>query len=64
VFVAYQRYSPTVVKAYVRAADCFDKLGSPEKANAHYRELLAKKKLSAFPECDLARKRLAPAPTP
>ena len=60
VFVAYQRYSEIVVKAYIRAADCFEKLGSPEKATAHYRELLSKKKLAGFPETEALRKRLTP----
>ncbi len=59
VFVAYQRYLPTVAKAYLRAADCFEQLGSPEKAQAHLRELLRKdKKFSQFPESEIARKRL------
>lgn len=59
VFVAYQRYLPTVAKAYLRAADCFEHLGAPEKAQAHLRELLRKdKKFSQFPESEIARKRL------
>ncbi|MEI6712790.1 MAG: tetratricopeptide repeat protein [Verrucomicrobiota bacterium] len=62
VFVAYQRYHSVVAKAYIRAGDCFEKLAYPEKAQAHYRELLRKEKLSEFPEYATAKKRLNNAP--
>ena len=58
VFVAYQRYSKVVAKAYLRAADCFEKLGEPEKGMAHLREMISKEKLAAFPEMEAAKKRL------
>ena len=58
VFVAYQRYSRVVAKAYLRAADCFEKLGEPEKGMAHLREMISKEKLAGLPEVDFAKKRL------
>jgi lipopolysaccharide biosynthesis regulator YciM len=58
VFVAYQRYSKVVAKAYLRAADCFEKLGEPEKGMAHLREMISKEKLAAFPEMEAAKTRL------
>ena len=58
VFVAYQRYSSVVAKAYLRAADCFEKLGEPEKASAHLREMISKEKLGALPEASVAKKRM------
>jgi TolA-binding protein len=58
VFVAYQRYSKVVAKAYLRAADCFEKLGEPEKGLAHLREMISKEKLAAFPEMESAKKRI------
>lgn len=64
VFVAYQRYQATVAKSYLRAADCFEKLGSPEKAQAHLKELLRKEKFAAFPEHQIARKRLNQTDSP
>ena len=70
VFVAYQRYPSAVIPAYLRAADGFVKLGQPDKAAAHLRELLAKPRLAQSPLADDARKKLeslpqpAPAPSP
>jgi TolA-binding protein len=58
VFVAYQRYATVVAKAYLRAADCFEKLGEPEKAVAHLREMVSKEKLAALPEVRTAKKRM------
>lgn len=58
VFVAYQRYSRVVAKAYLRAADCFEKLGEPQKAMAHLREMISKEKLAALPEMACAKKRI------
>jgi TolA-binding protein len=58
VFVAYQRYSKVVAKAYLRAADCFEKLGEPEKGLAHLREMISKEKLAALPETESAKKRI------
>ena len=67
VFVAYQRYPDVVVSAYLKAADGFVKLGKPEIAAAHLRELLSKPRLAQLPRADEAKKRLeklpsAPAP--
>lgn len=45
VFVAYQKYVPWVEKAYIRAAQCFDKLGKRPEAIAHLQELLRNPKL-------------------
>jgi TolA-binding protein len=59
VFVAYQKYGRFVGRAYLRAAECFEKLNEPEKAAAHYRELATKPRLSSLPEVQTARQRLA-----
>jgi len=69
VFVAYQRYPAAVIPAYLKAADGFVKLGQPDKAAAHLRELLSKPRLAQSPLADEARKKLeslpaAPAPSP
>ena len=72
IFVAYQRYPNVVIPAYLKAADGFIKLGAPDKAAAHLRELIANPKLSLSPLTDQARKKLetlpaapeAPADTP
>jgi TolA-binding protein len=58
VFVAYQRYPSVVARAYLRAADCFEKLGEPEKALAHLREMVAREKLAGLPEVEQGRKRM------
>jgi TolA-binding protein len=58
VFVAYQQYGRFVGKAYLRAAECFEKLNEPEKATAHYRELATKPRLASLPEVQTARQRL------
>lgn len=58
VFVAYQRYERIVARAYIRAAECFEKLHEPDKAAAHYRELLAKPRLASQPEAQTARDRI------
>jgi len=58
VFVAYQRYERFVGRAYLKAAECFEKLGEPEKALAHYKELATKPRLASLPEVQVAKKRL------
>ena len=45
VFVAYQKYTPWVEKAYIKAALCFDKLGKRKEAVAHLQEVLRNDKL-------------------
>jgi len=45
VFVAYQKYTTWVEKAYLKAALCFDKLGKRKEAVAHLQELLRNEKL-------------------
>ena len=62
IFVAYQRYPSVVIPAYLKAADGFIKLGAPDKAAAHLRELLANPKLSLSPLADPARKKLETLP--
>jgi TolA-binding protein len=64
VFVAYQRYPNVVIPAYLKTADAFIKLGSPEKAAAHLRELLANPKLNQSPLAEPARKKLESLPPP
>lgn len=64
VFVAYQRYPAAVIPAYLKAADGFVRLGQPEKAAAHLRELLSKPRLAQSPMADEARKKLESLPPP
>ena len=64
IFVAYQRYTELVVTAYFKAADAFIKLNQPEKAVAHFQEMLSKPRLAHLPRADEARKRLAQLPHP
>ncbi len=45
VFVAYQKYTSWVEKAYIKAALCFDKLGKRKEAVAHLQEVLRNDKL-------------------
>jgi TolA-binding protein len=61
VYVAYGRYLPWVAKAYIRSADCFQKLGKKQEAANTYREMLHNEKLSTFPEYQVARKQLEAA---
>ncbi len=58
VFVAYQKFLPWVAKAYIRAADSFDKMGKREDAIENLREMLRNERLQKFPEMQEARKRL------
>ena len=45
VFVAYQKYTSWVEKAYIKAALCFDKLGKRKEAVTHLQEVLRNDKL-------------------
>lgn len=56
VFVAYQKFLPWAAKAYVRAAESFDKLGKRKEAVAHLQEMLRNEKLRGFPETKQAEK--------
>jgi TolA-binding protein len=58
VFVAYQKYLPWVAKAYLRAADCFDKAGKRQDAVENLKEMLRNEKLVKFPEVEEAKKKL------
>jgi TolA-binding protein len=58
VFVAYQRYPRVVAKSYLRAADCFEKMGEPQKALAHLREMVSRDKLEGLPEVKKGRERM------
>ena len=59
VFVAYQRYPAQVGRAYLRAADSFEKLGDIPKAQSHLRELIANERLSSLPAAADGRRRLS-----
>jgi len=59
VFVAYQRYERFVGRAYLKTAECFEKLNEPTKAIAHYKELATKPRLAGLPEVQTAKQRLA-----
>ena len=61
VAVAYTRYPSLVARAYLRAADCLEKMGDLEKAKAQLTELVSKEKLAGLPEVEAGRKRLEAA---
>jgi TolA-binding protein len=61
VYVAYQRFLPWVAKAYIKSAECFEKLNKTQEAQNTYREMLRNDKLANFPETQLARKRVQEA---
>lgn len=58
VFVAYQKYLPWVAKSYLKAADCFDKLGKRKEAIGHLQEMMRNQKLGPLPEAEQGRKLL------
>ena len=58
VFVAYQRYPVQVARAYLRAADCFERIGDTAKAQSHLRELTANDGLSNLPAAAEGKRRL------
>jgi TolA-binding protein len=58
VFVAYQKYGTWASKAYVRCAECFDKLGKRKEAVAHLQEFLRNERLKDFPETRHAKEML------
>jgi TolA-binding protein len=58
VFVAYQKFLPWVAKAYIRAAESFEKMGKRQDAIDNLREMLRNERLEKFPETQEARKRL------
>jgi TolA-binding protein len=58
VFVAYQKFLPWVARAYIRAADSFEKMGQRQDAIDNLREMLRNERLQKFPEVQEARKRL------
>jgi tetratricopeptide (TPR) repeat protein len=64
VFVAYQRYPDVVITAYLKAADGFVKLGKPEIAAAHLREMLSKPRLAQLPRAEEVKKMLQGLPSP
>jgi TolA-binding protein len=64
VYVAYRKYLPWVAKAYLRSAECFEKLGKKEEAVKTYREMLYNKALADFPEYAEARTKLDALGTP
>ena len=57
-YVGYQRFLPWVAKAYVKSAECFEKLGKQQEALNTYREMLKNEKLQNFTEYEAAKKRL------
>ena len=59
VFVSWLKYPAWVAPAYLRAAECFDKLGRRKEAIAHVREMLRNAgRLKDRPELEEARRRL------
>ena len=59
VFVAYQKYLSWAAKAYLRAAETFDKMGRRKEATGHLQEMLRNEKLEKFPEATQAKKLLS-----
>ena len=59
VFVAYQKFSPWVAKAYIGSADSLEKLGKTQDAVKTLQEMLRNDKLTDFPEAAEARQKLA-----
>ncbi|MEO6787204.1 MAG: tetratricopeptide repeat protein, partial [Chthoniobacteraceae bacterium] len=59
VFVSWLKYPAWVARAYLRAAECFDKLGRRKDAIAHLQEMMRKaERLRGQPELAEARRRL------
>lgn len=58
VYVGYQKFLPWVAKAYLRSAECFEKLSKQQEAINTYREMLRNDKLASFSEAQEARRRL------
>ncbi|HEX8310741.1 MAG TPA: tetratricopeptide repeat protein, partial [Chthoniobacteraceae bacterium] len=59
VFVAYQKFLPWVAKAYLRAAESFEKMGKRKDAIENLQEMLRNERLAPFPEAEQARRLLA-----
>lgn len=58
-FVSWTKYPHWCALAYLRAAECMDKLGKREFAKAHLRELVRKiQKFGKLPEYEQAKKQL------
>ena len=47
-----------MAKAYVKSAECFEKLGKTQEVANTYRDMLKNEKLKDFSEYQTARKRL------
>ena len=59
VFVAWMKYPNWVARSYLRAAECFDKLGQRKAAIAHLQEMMRKAdRLRAQPEFEAAQRKL------
>ena len=58
VFVGYQKFLPWVAKAYLRSAECFEKLNKQQEAANTYREMLRNERLANFAETAEAKKKL------
>jgi len=58
VYVGYQKFLPWVAKAYIKSAECFEKLNKQQEAANTYREMLRNEKLAGFSETQTARQKL------
>lgn len=59
VFVSWLKHPAWVARSYLRAAECFDKLGKRKEATAHLQEMLRKaERLHGQPELAEARRKL------
>jgi tetratricopeptide (TPR) repeat protein len=58
VFVAYQKFSPWVARAYVRTAESFDKAGRRFDGIKNLQEMMRNEKLQGLPETEEARQLL------
>jgi TolA-binding protein len=59
VYVLYEGYPEWAARAYLRSAECLEKLGKPDEALATYRELLSKQALAETPEARTALRLVA-----
>lgn len=58
-FVSWVKYPHWCAQAYLRAAECFEKLGKRDFAKAHLREMIRKQqKFGKLPEYEQAKKQL------
>jgi TolA-binding protein len=58
VYVSYAKWIKWVAQAYIRSAECFEKIGDMKAVINTYKEMVGNKKLEKLPEYEVAKKRL------